>query len=52
MEQKMTTISGKNFTSIETGSMNEWKEVVKKAQRRSSVTFLLRLFAYRQIVKG
>ena len=28
MEQKMTTISGKNFTSIETGSMNEWKEKV------------------------
>ena len=28
MEQKMTTISGKKFTSIETGSMNEWKEKV------------------------
>lgn len=28
MEQKMATISGKNFTSIETGSMNEWKEKV------------------------
>lgn len=26
MEQKMATISGKNFTSIETGSMNEWKD--------------------------
>lgn len=28
MEQKMATISGKNFTSIETGSMNEWKEKI------------------------
>ena len=28
MEQEMATISGKNFTSIETGSMNEWKEKV------------------------
>lgn len=28
MEQKMTATSGKNFTSIETGPVNGWKEKV------------------------